>query len=129
MEHGHDDELVIGLPAEDTAVRTARATAESACRQWAVATVAVEIVSLVVSELTTNVVRHVGGAFRLLVRHERGAIRVEVEDLLDCPSPRAMRLDPVAEGGRGLLLVERLARSWGCVPTEQGKRMWALIAA
>ena len=129
VNHGRDDELVIGLPANPTAVRTARTVVEDACRQWAVAPTPVEIVTLIVSEFATNVVRHVGGAFRLLVRHERAVIRVEVEDQLSCPPPRALEPDVAAESGRGLLMVERLAHGWGCEPTPDGKRMWALVVA
>jgi anti-sigma regulatory factor (Ser/Thr protein kinase) len=85
-------------------------------------------VSLIVSELAANVVRHAGGAFRLLVRMEQGTIRVEVEDQLNCPSPQALAPDNDAERGRGLLIVERVSRRWGCEPTPEGKRIWALVA-
>ena len=129
MEHGRNDELLIGLPAEPAAVRTARRCAQYVCRQWAVPARVGDAVSLIVSELTTNVVRHVGGAFRLLIRRESGAICVEVEDLLDCPPPQVVAADANSERGRGLLLVERVARRWGCEPIPQGKRMWALVAS
>jgi anti-sigma regulatory factor (Ser/Thr protein kinase) len=128
VDHGRNDELHLGLPADPVAVSTARRCAVLACQQWAVSAATAEMVALVVSELSSNVVGHVGGVFRLLVRRERGVVRVEVEDSLDCPPPRALKPDNSSERGRGLLMVERVARSWGCEPTADGKRMWALLA-
>ncbi|MGW7434612.1 ATP-binding protein [Streptomyces sp. NPDC054849] len=38
--------------------------------------------------------------------------------------PQARFAAPDAESGRGLLLVDSLAKSWGTVPTAEGKAVW-----
>jgi anti-sigma regulatory factor (Ser/Thr protein kinase) len=84
---------------------------------------------LLVSELVTNAVEHVGHRLELVVAVDRDRIRVEVLDpgvdgpLLRQPSPTDPR-------GRGLLLVDRIARAWGSerIPRD-GKRVWFEVAA
>ncbi|MEV7859062.1 ATP-binding protein [Streptomyces hirsutus] len=81
---------------------------------------------LAVSELLANVVRHVPGrrcgiCFLLLP----GVVRVEVSDR--CPRlPVPAGRDVLAEGGRGLLLVEAVTDRWGVAPcpTGGGKTVW-----
>jgi Response regulator containing a CheY-like receiver domain and an HTH DNA-binding domain len=74
-----------------------------------------ETVTLLVSELVTNAVVHGGGEVEVLVRLLPASVRVEVMDASSsAPVPRA-----AAEGdtsGRGLALVESLARRWGVTP-------------
>lgn len=85
----------------------------------------------VVAELAANAVTHgrVPGRdfeLRLLLLPE-GTLRVEVSDTR---GDRRLRIvtDPEAEGGRGLILVTVLARTWGVVEREVGKTVWAEIA-
>ncbi|MEV0302891.1 ATP-binding protein [Streptomyces prasinus] len=81
---------------------------------------------LALSELLANVIRHVPGrrcgiCFLLLP----GAVRVEVSD--GCPRlPVAAAQEALAEGGRGLLLVEAVTDRWGVTPcpTGGGKTVW-----
>ncbi|MEW2030239.1 ATP-binding protein [Streptomyces roseifaciens] len=97
-----------------------------------------EEVVLIAAELVANAVRHgrvPGRDFQVCLRvapEPRPAVRVEVSDT------RAERLPPrpgslaapgpgLAEGGRGLLLVEGLAARWGWYPRAEGpgKTVWA----
>lgn len=81
---------------------------------------------LALTELLANVVRHVPGrrcgiCFLLLP----GAVRVEVSD--SCPRlPVPVTGDALADGGRGLLLVEAVTDRWGVTqrPTGDGKIVW-----
>ncbi|MFD5660923.1 ATP-binding protein [Streptomyces hirsutus] len=81
---------------------------------------------LALSELLANVIRHVPGrrcgiCFLLLP----GAVRVEVFDA--CPRlPVAAAQEALAEGGRGLLLVEAVTDRWGTTPDPggPGKTVW-----
>lgn len=81
---------------------------------------------LAVSELLANVIRHVPGrhcgiCFLLLP----GVVRVEVSDR--CPRlPAPAGGDVLAEGGRGLLLVEAATDRWGVTPFPSGggKTVW-----
>ncbi|MEU5363102.1 ATP-binding protein [Streptomyces sp. NPDC005925] len=80
---------------------------------------------LLVTELATNVVKHVGeGAVATLILEcERARLRIEVHDKsTELPSARTARCEE--ECGRGLHLVASLAEDWGTVLTAAGKAVW-----
>jgi anti-sigma regulatory factor (Ser/Thr protein kinase) len=84
-----------------------------------------EDVRLLVSELVTNAVIHgtrrAGDALDLDVRIGSRDIRVEVHNPGPGFTPGPERdVPPTDRGGRGLLLVRRIADRWGA---EQGERM------
>ena len=86
---------------------------------------------LVVSELVTNANRYGGdGRCQVRVVLEHGRFRIEVID--SSPVRPADVLAPAgadAEGGRGLLVVNALARRWGSGPHRLGKCVWAELPA
>lgn len=84
-----------------------------------------DLAQLLVSELVTNAVRYGDGALSLTVERVGGRVRVSVGDG-NPDFPRATSAEPTADRGRGLLLVESLAASWGCLPSVDppGKRVW-----
>ncbi|MFE4969609.1 SpoIIE family protein phosphatase [Streptomyces sp. NPDC056660] len=77
---------------------------------------------LLVSEIVTNAVRHASRPISLrLLRTD--VLRCEVGD--DVPQlPRLRRASPEEEHGRGLFLVNRLARRWGTTRLGTGKNVW-----
>lgn len=85
-------------------------------------------VQLVVSELLANGHDHAGGARGVRLWHQRNPcrVRVEVDDashrppVLRAPTPQSLR-------GRGLVLVDQVARDWGCTSRPYGKTVWAVI--
>ncbi|MFE5857560.1 ATP-binding protein [Streptomyces sp. NPDC056500] len=81
-------------------------------------------VLLVVSELVTNACLHAGGPTELVLRHTSEGVRIEVADRNpQPPEPRAREVR--LPGGHGLLVLERLADSWGSTPLGEGKVVWA----
>ena len=96
--------------------------ARSAIARWLADSLdrsAVEDVKLLVSELVTNAVRHPRstGAIELAVDIGRRCVRVEVTDPgTGFKRPRLSAPTPDALGGRGLLIVDRLASRWGVAP-------------
>ncbi len=85
--------------------------------------VMVEDAVLVADELAANAIRH-GEAprrCRLRLLSQGRVLRIEVDDG-GRGTPRVAA--PHSEGGRGLLLVSRLAR-WGVHYGAQGKTVWA----
>lgn len=122
----------------DRLVRLARdaqapARARKTLSQWLDGSVdrrAVEDVKLLVSELVTNAVRHPrhDGPIDVSVELGRARVRVEVTDPGDgFRKPRVGTPPPEALGGRGLLIVDRVASSWG-VSAGRPTCVWFEIA-
>ena len=86
-----------------------------------------DTVSLIVSELTTNAVRHARSSFRVTMSRSGSQVLVEVHD--DSSAPAFLRDgEPWALSGRGLHLVETLSTEWGMTPHAQGgKSVWASL--
>ncbi|MGW7605929.1 ATP-binding protein [Streptomyces sp. NPDC054766] len=85
-----------------------------------------EAAALALTELLANVVRHVPDrrAALLMLRRANG-VRVEVTDT--CPRPPlSTAVDgELAEGGRGLLIVDAVTDRWGWHPLPgRGKTVW-----
>ena len=87
----------------------------------------VDGVTLVVSELATNAVRHAGTPFTVTIEQAEGVVVVGVADGSQTP-PRQMPSDQAALSGRGLFLVGRHAQEYGVTPRNPpagGKLVWA----
>ncbi len=114
------------FPAEPGSPGRARKMATATLRRWGHDESLVEDVSLVVSELASNAVRHAGSVFSLALESRGALLRVAVEDR----SPLAGSvpgggLDP--QPPHGLCVVDSLTRSWGVEPTRDGKVVWAQL--
>ncbi|MGW0310492.1 ATP-binding SpoIIE family protein phosphatase [Streptomyces flavidovirens] len=82
---------------------------------------------LMVSEMVTNVLVHTDGD-ALLIAEAKGEpgvrrLRVEVTDSSD-ELPHKRRPGEMASSGRGLILMEMLAHTWGVDPKGEGKSIW-----
>lgn len=84
----------------------------------------VDDVVIVVDELVSNAIRHGRSPrrCRLAVTDEGRCLRVEVDDGAD-DQPRIRT--PDRTGGRGLILVDRLAAAWGVRQHPRHKTVWA----
>ena len=89
---------------------------------------------LLASEVASNAVRHTasgdGGRFEVTVAAfaARDCVRVEVADEGSASEPR-MTGGGDLEGGRGLLIVEKLADRWGHAGDELGRVVWFEVSA
>ncbi|WP_030839949.1 ATP-binding SpoIIE family protein phosphatase [Streptomyces hygroscopicus] len=87
----------------------------------------VESAVLMLSEMVTNVLVHTDGDALLVaeVSGRRGSrrLRLDVADSSD-ELPHRRRPGELASSGRGLLLMEMLADSWGVDPRGDGKCIW-----
>jgi two-component sensor histidine kinase len=81
--------------------------------------------ALLASELITNALRYGSGEITVLVTPGSGEVRVDVADE-SSQAPKVRSAAPDDEGGRGLLIVQSLASSWGTEPLPQGrgKSIW-----
>ncbi|MFC9488851.1 ATP-binding protein, partial [Streptomyces hydrogenans] len=83
-------------------------------------------VELLISEVVTNAVRYAERPVTLRLL-KTDVLRCEVGD--DSPQlPRQRRARETDEGGRGLFLVNRLARRWGATRLSGGKVVWFELA-
>lgn len=110
-----------------SSVSAARRFVTECLEQWELETV-VWTVQLLLSELATNAVLHAGGnGFTVGVESlDDGGVRLTVAD----QSPRAPRLRDYGTGattGRGVALVDQLARGWGVEPRTDGKAVWCEV--
>ncbi len=103
----------------------ARRLARRALQRWGLEELT-DQVELLVSEVVTNAVRYAERPITLrLLRTD--VLRCEVGD--DVPQlPRLRQARPSDEGGRGLYLVNRLARRWGATRLSTGKVVWFEIS-
>ncbi|MFE1559629.1 SpoIIE family protein phosphatase [Streptomyces sp. NPDC058734] len=109
------------LDPEETAPGRARRFARRALARWGLEELS-DSLELLVSEVVTNAVRYAERPVTLrLLRTD--VLRCEVGD--DSPQlPRQRRARETDEGGRGLFLVNRLARRWGATRLSSGKVVW-----
>jgi anti-sigma regulatory factor (Ser/Thr protein kinase) len=84
---------------------------------------ATEVAVLLVSELVSNAVLHAGTELEVVARVHPDRLAVEVHDGAGGQATRR-RYGATSATGRGLLLVEELARDWGTVVTDDGKFVW-----
>jgi anti-sigma regulatory factor (Ser/Thr protein kinase) len=122
---GNDELLGAGstyeLPASTTSARLARELVRSSLSGFDITVI--EVAELLVSELVTNAVAHAQSAPVMRIDVSGQAITVAVQD--DAPGPVTVQdAAEDAPGGRGLLLVDSLAASWGWAPADVGKRVW-----
>ena len=108
-----------GVPESAGRARRFVADALAAAGRSEVADVAV----LLVSELVSNAVLHAGTEIELVVRILPERLAIEVHDRGGGRAVRR-RYSNLSGTGRGLMLVEELARDWGTVVTEAGKFVW-----
>ena len=83
-----------------------------------------DALALLVSEVATNALLHGRGEVRLTVAQTAERLRVEVADASDL-MPVRRNASYLAEGGRGLALLDQLSDRWGvdALPAR-GKVVW-----
>ena len=88
---------------------------------------------LVVSELLSNAIRHArpltGSNLLLSWDLTDGAIEIAVTDGGAATRPMTAQATVSSLGGRGLDIVDYLARSWGVRSDDTGLTVWALMTA
>ncbi|MCX4446008.1 ATP-binding protein [Streptomyces sp. NBC_00708] len=84
-----------------------------------------QVAELLLSELVTNALVHTDDGAVVAVSVAPRRLRVEVRDFVTGMPPES-HVPPADDGthGRGLVLVESLADSWGISPRSLGKVVW-----
>lgn len=110
------------------AVRAARRLVAQACHDAATGPECASTAALLTSELVTNALLHGTGRVRLGIDAGEQLVRIEVGD--DDPRhPCAPTQRDGAESGRGLLILDELAASWGVCDSPPGKVVWFELVA
>ncbi|MFE9626851.1 ATP-binding protein [Streptomyces sp. NPDC006527] len=116
--------LTVGYDPRPSAVGEARAEVRRQLEGWGLADHGdlLDTAVLLVSELATNALLHSASHFRLTLSAAHGVLRCEVTDT-GRRTPQVLEAG-CAESGRGMFLVEALARRWGCHQDGTGKTVW-----
>lgn len=84
-----------------------------------------DTMALLVSELVSNVVLHARTPCSLSICEAGDRLRVEVQDGSDRMPGIQQETDPMAQSGRGMILVDGLSAAHGVEPEPLGgKRVW-----
>ncbi|MFI6875806.1 ATP-binding protein [Streptomyces sp. NPDC050400] len=122
-------QLTVNLSCDEMAPRRARAHAAKALRNWRVPDEAAQALVLVVSELTTNSVRHTESpTVSVTVALTDHAAWVGVTDEGGASEPSVRPLNFEDEGGRGLALVEAMASWWTSTPLPSQRDVVVAVA-
>ena len=79
--------------------------------------------TMLVSELVTNAILHTGTPLTVVVARHGDRVRIEVHD--GSPQlPVRKHYSDMSGTGRGLMLVDRMAATWGSDRTADGKVVW-----
>jgi hypothetical protein len=123
--------MVLHLPPEPESPALARNLLGDACCRWD-RTHLLHAGRLIMSELVTNAVEHVGSEFTVVVARHGPGLRLAVADaeprlphVIALSPPRPGR--PLDERGCGLRTVQSTAADWGAAATPAGKVVWATI--
>jgi anti-sigma regulatory factor (Ser/Thr protein kinase) len=104
-------------------VRDARAFVRTCCQAAGTDGDACETAVLLTSETVTNAFVHGRSEARLAVTARVDGLLVEVGDDNFRP-PQLVEQDPDAMSGRGLVILDMLATSWGVSDHRPGKTVW-----
>jgi PAS domain S-box-containing protein len=112
------------VPAEPSAVSDLRGRAARQAEVWGLDELTFTT-ELLVSELVTNAIRHAQPPIQLRMILDT-ALSCEISDA-SMTAPHHRRAARYDEGGRGLMLVARLATHWGTRYSRTGKTIWAQL--
>jgi two-component sensor histidine kinase len=109
-----------------TAAR-AREFVTEVCTAWRLPPGVVGTATDVANELVANAVHHGERAQHLTLEFAPEHLTIRVFDTSTAPPRQRAYVPGVSVRGLGLRLVDQLAASWGHVPWNGGKYVWALV--
>ncbi|GID28467.1 ATP-binding protein [Paractinoplanes brasiliensis] len=108
------------------AARHARDLTTEACLRWDLPNL-VGPACLIATELVSNVIDHAHTMMTLNVSLRSRYLHIAVRDGSPEQVGPPIGPPPATGRGRGLLLVDATAQTWGCVPSADGKVVWASL--
>ncbi|WP_328343270.1 ATP-binding protein [Micromonospora sp. NBC_00421] len=108
------------------AARRARQLVADGCERWRMPELT-EPACIAVTEMVNNVVAHASTPMTLRLAPGAGTLHLSVRDH-SRQQPRYAGLAPLTSaGGRGLLLIDTVARRWGSTLLPDGKVIWCVL--
>lgn len=123
-EPGH--QLSVTLEPAVGAARRARELVTEACARWELPEL-IGPASIVVTEMVNNVVAHAKTPMTVRLALRGDGMSVAVRDRSPVVPRFTGPVAPTSYGGRGLLLIDSVARRWGNLPLSDGKVVWAIL--
>lgn len=123
-----DPPPVLGVDLDPVvgAARQARELVTDGCARWDLPELAGPA-CIAVTEMVNNVVAHARTPMAVRIALGNGALHAAVRDYSRrLPTFRGL-VSPDSAGGRGLLLIDSLARRWGTTALDDGKIVWAVF--
>ncbi len=122
MKFDGDQVEIAHFQAHGSSAGAARRFVSATLAAWGIEALE-DAATLLASELVANVVLHAGTDLDVVLRRPTGRVRIEVHDR-DHRLPTRKHYSVTATTGRGLGLLEDLARTWGAELTSRGKVVW-----
>ena len=114
------------LPASARSVPEARQQVAAALHDWGYDGL-LETARLLTSELVTNAVLHARTEMTVTVEDTEHGVRVSVTDSSPVP-PSLRHHSTTATTGRGIRMLDQLAREWSVDEDDGGKTVWFTLA-
>ncbi|TDB73263.1 sulfate transporter [Micromonospora sp. KC723] len=118
--------LALDLAPEVGAARRARELVADGCARWGMPELA-EPGCIAVTEMVNNVVAHARTPMTVRLAPRDSALHVAVRDRSRQQPTYAGRAPLTSAGGRGLLLIDTVARRWGSTRVPDGKVVWCVL--
>ncbi|MEV0000752.1 ATP-binding protein [Micromonospora sp. NPDC050980] len=116
------------LPPVVEAAREARSLIAEGCARWGLPEL-VEPARIAVTEMVNNVVAHAVTSMTLRLAPRGDALHAAVRDHAAGRPAYAGPAPVDSVGGRGLLLIDTVARRWGSTSLPDGKVVWCVLYA
>jgi anti-sigma regulatory factor (Ser/Thr protein kinase) len=115
----------VRVPDRLDSVTATRAFLTRLLNGWGVEDGVIDDASLLATELMANAVKQGTGTVELRVEADNGLLHVAVHDDADA-APVVTHASPASTNGRGLWIVQSIARDWGTESdgAEPGKTVW-----
>ncbi|SDX97191.1 Histidine kinase-like ATPase domain-containing protein [Micromonospora pattaloongensis] len=118
--------LSVDLTPVPGSARRARELVTEGCTRWSLPDLAGPG-CIAITEMVNNVVEHARTPMAVRLALRDGALHLAVRDFSPEQPTYAGLVSPRTCGGRGLLLIDTVARRWGSTPLRDGKVVWAVI--
>ena len=106
-----------------TSPRAVRLFTTHLLKRWGLGS-QIDVVSIIVSELTTNAVVHAGTPFQVVLSRRKNGLRIAVHDSSGA-LPVLAQPEATATSGRRMGIVAALSSDWGIDQGPAGKTVWA----